>query len=205
MINISLNTAKLQHDECLISRIQNMATFGGPLAQDPATSLGQHTTSSYWSTLQAHDQQQWTHHSICFNWWVNRWYSISLDTIFSYRNLCNGYRIANICRFRAILLLLFLVPTCWISMLIFSIRSLWDTVVNDDVEAAPIYRWDGKAGQPIIRPCKNHDLCMKWEPTWTESQQNQQTQSKALPTCRSLGRKSKTQGMWWAHMVCCKN
>ena len=76
------------------------------------SSLGQHTISSYWSTLQAHDQQQWTHHSICFNWWVNRWYSISLDTIFSYRNLHNRYRIADTCRIRDILLLLFLVLTC---------------------------------------------------------------------------------------------
>ena len=46
--------------------------------------------------------------------------------------------------------------------------------MDDDIEAAPIYRCDGKAGQPIIRPYENHDLHMKWEPTWMESQQNQQ-------------------------------
>ena len=31
------------------------------------------------------------------------------------------------------------------------------TIVDDDVEAAPIYRCDGKTSQPI-RPCKNHGL-----------------------------------------------
>ena len=99
-----------------------MATFVGPLEQDQSTSLGQHTISSYWSTLQTHDQQQWTHHSVCFNQWVNRWYSISLGTIFSSRNLHNGYRITNTCRIRDILLVLFLVLTCQISMPTFTIQ-----------------------------------------------------------------------------------
>ena len=45
--NISLNTAKSQCDENIISRLQNMATFRGPLEQDPATSLGKCTISSY--------------------------------------------------------------------------------------------------------------------------------------------------------------
>ena len=43
--------------------------------------------------------------------------------------------------------------------------SMWHTIVDDDVEAASIYRCNGKAGQPIIRPHKNHDLHMEWEPT----------------------------------------
>ena len=48
--------------------------------------------------------------------------------------------------------------------------SMWHTVVvDDDVEAAPIYRCNGKAGQPLIRPWENHDLHMEWEPTQTES------------------------------------
>ena len=45
------------------------------------------------------------------------------------------------------------------------------TIVDDDVEVAPIYRCDGKAGQPITRPHKNHDLCMEQEPAQMESQQ----------------------------------
>ena len=48
--------------------------------------------------------------------------------------------------------------------------STWYTIVDDDVEAAPIYRCDGRAQQPT-RPCKNHNLHMEPVPTWTESQQ----------------------------------
>ena len=32
------------------------------------------------------------------------------------------------------------------------------TIVDDNVKSAPIYRSDGKAGQPIVRPHENHDL-----------------------------------------------
>ena len=42
------------------------------------------------------------------------------------------------------------------------------TIVDDNVEAAPIYRCEGKAGQPIVRLCENHVLHMEWEPTWTK-------------------------------------
>ena len=40
-------------------------------------------------------------------------------------------------------------------------------IVDDDVEAAPIYRCDDKAPQPT-RPHKNHSLCMEQVPTCTE-------------------------------------
>ena len=65
------------------------------------------------------------------------------------------------------------------------------TIVDDNVEASPICRCDGKAGQPIISPCENHNLCMVLEPTWMESQQKQQTQSKAIPASGSLDTYSK--------------
>ena len=42
------------------------------------------------------------------------------------------------------------------------------TIVDDDVEAAPIYRCNGKTSQ-LIRPCKNHGLHMECIPTWMES------------------------------------
>ena len=58
--------------------------------------------------------------------------------------------------------------------------SMWHTMVDDDVEAAPIYRCDSKAEQPIIRPWKNHDLCMEQETTCTESQQKQHSQKQFL-------------------------
>ena len=41
---------------------------------------------------------------------------------------------------------------------------MWYTNVDDDVEAAPIYRCNGKAKQPA-RPCKNHDLHIEQEST----------------------------------------
>ena len=42
------------------------------------------------------------------------------------------------------------------------------TIVDDDVEAAPIYRCNSKAPEPT-RPCKNHGLYMVQVPTWIES------------------------------------
>ena len=80
---------------------------------------------------------------------------------------------------------------CWPAMLAcwpLGSGSMWHTIVNDDVEAAPIYRSYGKDGHPLLRPPMNHDLHMKWEPTQMESQQKQQSQSKAVPTSRSLDR-----------------
>ena len=59
--------------------------------------------------------------------------------------------------------------------------SMWYTIADDDIEAAPIYRCNGKAGQPIVRPYENHVLHMERERTWAESQQKQQIQSKAVP------------------------
>ena len=41
------------------------------------------------------------------------------------------------------------------------------TIVDDDIEAAPIQRCDGKAQQPT-RPHKNHGLHMEQVPTQTE-------------------------------------
>ena len=66
--------------------------------------------------------------------------------------------------------------------------------MDDDVEAAPIYRSDSKAGQPVLRPRENHDLHMKWEPTQMESQQKQQAPSKAVPKSRSLDTNTQNPG-----------
>ena len=66
--------------------------------------------------------------------------------------------------------------------------STWYTIVDDNVEATPIYRCDSKAGQPIVGP---H---IEWEPTWMESQQKQYMQSKAFPASGSLAT-TKIQGM----------
>ena len=42
------------------------------------------------------------------------------------------------------------------------------TIVDDVVEAAPIYRFDGKV-LPPTRPHENHGLAMEHLPTQTES------------------------------------
>ena len=67
------------------------------------------------------------------------------------------------------------------------------TIVDDDVEAAPICRCDGRASQPT-RPCENHGLHIEHIPTWTESQCKQQTQSLVVPAQGSLVNTSKIQG-----------
>ena len=54
------------------------------------------------------------------------------------------------------------------------------TIVDDDVEAAPIYRCDGKALQPI-RPHENHGLHIECIPTWMESRCKQPMQSLVVP------------------------
>ena len=48
------------------------------------------------------------------------------------------------------------------------------TIVDDDLEAAPIYRCNGKV-LPPTRPHKNHGLAIKHLPTWMESQGKQQS------------------------------
>ena len=67
------------------------------------------------------------------------------------------------------------------------------TFVDDDVEAAPIYRCGGKAPQPT-RPHENHHLHMKCIPTWMESQCKQQMQSLVVPAQGSLASMTKNQG-----------
>ena len=66
------------------------------------------------------------------------------------------------------------------------------TIVDDDVEAAPIYRCNGKASHPI-RPHENHGLHMEHIPTWMESQCKQQMQPLAVPVQGSLANMSKIQ------------
>ena len=67
------------------------------------------------------------------------------------------------------------------------------TIVDDDVEAGPIYRCDGKGSQPT-RPGENHGLHMECIPTQTESWCKQQMQSLVVPAQGSLVNTSKIQG-----------
>ena len=68
------------------------------------------------------------------------------------------------------------------------------TIVDDNVEVAPIYRCDGKVPQPT-RPHENHGLAIEHLPTWPESQCKQQSKSFAVPVPGSLDKSPKIQGM----------
>ena len=54
--------------------------------------------------------------------------------------------------------------TCQISTLTLQPGTMQYTIVNDDVEAAPLYRCDGKAQQPT-RPHENPGLHIETIPT----------------------------------------
>ena len=67
------------------------------------------------------------------------------------------------------------------------------TIVNDNVEVAPIYKCNGMAPQPT-RPHKNHGVAIDHLPTWTESRCKQQSKSFAVPVLGSLDKSPKIQG-----------
>ena len=67
------------------------------------------------------------------------------------------------------------------------------TIVDDDVEVAPIYRCEGMATKPT-RPCGNHGLAIEHLPTQLESCHKLQSKSFAVPTQKSLEKSSKIQG-----------
>ena len=92
---------------------------------------------------------------------------------------------------------------CWPARLVHQPKKLGTmlyTIVDDDVEAASIYRCNSKAQQPT-RPHKNHGLHMEWVPMWMESQYKQQMQSLVVPAQRSLAITSKIHAIhncgWW--------
>ena len=68
------------------------------------------------------------------------------------------------------------------------------TIVDDNVEVAPIYRCNGKATKPT-RPHKNHGLAIEHLPTQSESHSKLQLKLFAVPIQGSLGKSSKIQGM----------
>ena len=110
-----------KHGKHIIYEFPHMATFGGALEWESATTLGQHTLSSSRTTLQPHNQRHSTYYTL-FTWIVNRRYRFNLDTVFTCGSLFNGYRIAYTSRIGNILLLFLLVLTCQISAPIFTTR-----------------------------------------------------------------------------------
>ena len=67
------------------------------------------------------------------------------------------------------------------------------TIVDDNVEDAPIYRCAGKAPKPT-RPHENHGLAMEHVPTQSESLQKPQSKSFAVPAQGSLVNLPKSRG-----------
>ena len=67
------------------------------------------------------------------------------------------------------------------------------TIMDDDAEAAPIYRYDGKV-LPLARPHENHGLTLEHLPTWMESQCKQESKSLVVPVQGSLENSSRIQG-----------
>ena len=67
------------------------------------------------------------------------------------------------------------------------------TIMNDDVEVAPIYRCDGKV-LPPTRPHENHGLAIEHLPTWMESPCKQQSKPLVVPVHGSLENLSIIQG-----------
>ena len=67
------------------------------------------------------------------------------------------------------------------------------TIVDDNVEEAPIYRCKGRAPKPT-RPRENHGLAIEHLPTWLESHQEPHSKSFAVPIQGSLDKSSKIQG-----------
>ena len=59
------------------------------------------------------------------------------------------------------------------------------TIVDDDVEIAPIYRCNNKV-LPPTRPHENHGLAIEHLPTCTENQCKQQSKSLVVPVHGSL-------------------
>ena len=67
------------------------------------------------------------------------------------------------------------------------------TIVDDNVQVAPIYRCKGMATKPT-RPHKNHGLAIEHLPTQLESHHKPQSKSFAVPAQGSLVKSSKIQG-----------
>ena len=67
------------------------------------------------------------------------------------------------------------------------------TIVDDNVEEAPVYRYEGKASKPT-RLHENHGLAIEHLPTWSKSCHKPQLKSFAVPIQGSLEKSSKIQG-----------
>ena len=81
--------------------------------------------------------------------------------------------------------------------------NMWYTIVDDNVEVAPIYRCDGRAPQ-LTRPHKNHGLAIEHLPTQMESQCKQQSKSLQSLFKDHWINHPKSRGHRNVHNFCCK-
>ena len=183
---------KPKHDKYIIYEFLRMATLEATPEWESATTLGQHALSSSRTTLQPQGQGHWKLYT--FSPEKSAEDTDSIWTLFSHTRV---YVIA----------IGSLIPTglgifccyfflCWPARLVhqpLQPGTMQYTIVDDDVEAVPIYRCNGKASQPA-RPCENHGLCIECIPTWMESWCKQQMQSLVVPAQGSLAKTLKIQG-----------
>ena len=165
-----------------------MATLGEALEWESAPAFGQYTLFSSRTSLQPHGPGCPTHHTF-FTWRGNRRHRFNLDTVFTYRSLCNSYRITYTSRFGNILPLFLLMSTCQISVLTFTTRYHaiyscgWWCRGSTHLQIW----WQG------LTACKT--LWESWPAyEWMESQCKQQMQSLVVPAQGSLANMSKIQG-----------
>ena len=74
------------------------------------------------------------------------------------------------------------------------------TIVDNDVEVAPIYRCHGMDPQPT-RPCENHSQAIEHLPMWLESRCKQQSKSSVVPVQGSLEKTIQSPGDTEMHMT----
>ena len=170
---------KSKHNKYIIYEFLHMVALGKTPEWESAMTLGQHTLSSSRTTLQLHGHRHSTHYTF-FICRVNRRYRFNMDTVFTYRSLCYGYRITYTSRFGNFCSYFFWCQPARLVCWPLQPGTVQYTTVDDDVEAAPIYRYDGKISQPI-KPHENHGLHIKHIPTWMESWCKQQMQPLVVP------------------------
>ena len=170
-----------------------MATFGEASEQESATTLGYHSISLV-EQLYRHMAKGIQHITPFTSPEESAGDTDSIWTLFSHTGV---YVIA----IRSLIpagLGIFCCYFCWCQPARLACRPLQPgtmqyAIVDGDVEAAPLYRCNGKASQPT-RPCENHGLHIEHIPTWMGSQCKQQTQSSVVPAQGSLVNTSKIQG-----------
>ena len=165
---------KPEHNQHIIIRSLYMATLRETPEWEPASTLSQHSFSSNGTILQTHNQWHFQYITPFTSPKESTGDTASIWTLFSHTRvyvMAIGSLIPAglgifCCYF-------FWCQTARLACWPLQPGTMQYTIVDDDVEAAPIYRCDSKAQQPT-RLHKIHGLHMGWVPIWTESLYKQQ-------------------------------